>query len=202
MSKNTKVNKRTQSNKAYIDSLQENYSKLNVIRVDLGYKHNSNISLEDANKDLNRLLNNRRSKPSVFEHNVGYSCKKEYTKDKGCHIHAFFMFDGQKVQKSTYKADQIGKYWDENITKGKGSHHNCHRNKYKNNGIGMIEHSDSEKRENLDKAMEYLSKDEQSIETVSGNKKVRAFIRGTIPKKKGNAGRPRKEKQSQRRHTL
>jgi len=194
MSNIAKVDKRTQSNKKYMDALQEQYSKLNIIRVDLGYKKNSEVTLEEANKDLNRLLSNRRGKPSIFEHNVGYSCKKEYTEDKGVHIHAFFMFDGQKVQKSSYKAEQIRKYWNDEITGEKGVSHNCHRNEYKENGIGMLEHNDTQKREYLDNAMAYLSKDEQSIEAVSGKKKERAFIRGTIPKKKGSVGRPRKER--------
>jgi len=39
--------------------------------------------------------------------------------------------------------------------------------------------------------MEYICKNEQSIESISDNKKDRAFTRGTMPKKKGNIGRPR-----------
>lgn len=67
-------NKRLESNKKYVDALQEDYSKLNVVRVDMGYKGESRkeITLEEANRDINHLLNNRRSKPSIFEHNVGY----------------------------------------------------------------------------------------------------------------------------------
>jgi len=42
--------------------------------------------------------------------------------------------------------------------------------------------------------MEYLSKDDQSIEAIAGGKRMRALVRGTIPKKKANVGRPRKEK--------
>ena len=51
--------------------------------------------------------------------------------------------------------------------------------------------TDKEKRENLDKAMMYLCKDEQQIDSLS-NKKERSVARGTIPKSKGNMGRPRK----------
>ena len=193
MSSTTKIDKRVDSNSKYMDSLQEKYSKLNVVRVDLAYNnlYSDNVTLDEASKDINRLLNNRRSKQSIFEHNVGYILKKEYTKDKGVHIHAFFMYDGQKVQKSAYKADQIGKYWDESVTKKKGSHHNCHRNEYKDNGIGMLEHNDSVKRGNLDKAIAYICKEEQSVESITNNKRDRAVTRGTIPKKKGNIGRPR-----------
>jgi hypothetical protein len=56
----------------------------------------------------------------------------------------------------------------------------------------MLEHNDIEKRKNLDNALAYLSKDEQHIDLVS-DKKERSFVRGTMPKSKGNIGRPRKD---------
>ncbi len=192
-SKNSK--KRFESTKKYIDKLQENNSKLNVIRVDLAYKkpHSNDVTLEEANKDLERMFNNKRSN-SIFQDQVGYVCKKEYTKERGMHFHTYFFFDGQKVQKSSFKAEQIGKYWSKHITEEKGSYYNCHRKKYKNDGIGMLEHTDEEKRKNLDGAISYLCKDEQDIEPLKTNKKERAFTRGTLPRSKGNVGRPRKNK--------
>ncbi|MCX6075652.1 MAG: inovirus-type Gp2 protein [Campylobacterales bacterium] len=187
------INKRIESTKKYIDELSNHHSKLNIVRVDLGYKkpHSENVTLEEANSDLARMFNNMRSKPSVFKDKVGYVCKKEYTKDKGLHIHAIFIYDGQKVQKDAFKGDEIGRYW-EQTTKGKGSSHNCNRNEYKRNGIGMLDHRDSDKRKILDEdVISYLCKDEQDIEPIKENEKVRAFTRGTVPKSKGNIGRPR-----------
>ena len=171
-------NKRFDSTKKYIDKLQENNSKLNVVRVDLAYKkpYSDDVTLEEANKDLERMFNNRRSKPTIFENQIGYVCKKEYTKNKGIHFHAYFFYDGQKVQKSAFKADQIGKYWSKHITNEKGSYHNCHRNKYKNNGIGMLEHTDEEKRTNLDSAILYLCKDEQDVSSIKTNKKIEHLL--------------------------
>ena len=141
---NKKARRRQNSNVAYIDALQANYSKLCAVRLDLSYKkpYSEEITLEEATKDLNRLLNNRRSKPSIFEHNIGYIVKKEYTEDKSIHLHAFFMFDGQKVLKDAFKADEIGNYWNENITNGKGTYYNCNKNSYPEHGIGMIDHTD------------------------------------------------------------
>ena len=55
----------------------------------------------------------------------------------------------------------------------------------------MLEHKDEEKRINLDSAISYLCKDEQDIEPIKTNKRDRAFTRGTLPKSKSNAGRPR-----------
>ena len=189
-----KARKRQTSNVKYMNALQTNHSKICVVRVDLGYKKpfSGEITLEEANKNLNRLLNNRRGKPVIFEHNVGYIIKKEYTEDKGVHLHGVFMFDGQKVQKDANKADEIGKYWNEQITKDKGTYYNCNRNQYPEHGIGMLDHNDTEKRKKLDSAIAYLSKDEQHIDSLS-DKKEKSFVRGTLPKNKGNIGRPRKE---------
>jgi hypothetical protein len=137
------------------------------------------------------MFNNMRSKPTIFKDKVGYIIKKEYTEDKGVHIHAVIIYDGQKIQKSEYKAQQIGEYW-EKITGEKGTYHNCHRNDYKNNGIGMLEYKDMDKRKVLDECViSYLCKDEQSIESVKERKKTKSFTRGALPKSKGSMGRPR-----------
>ena len=187
------INKRMESTSKYIDELSKEYSKLNIVRVDLAYKkpHSENITLEDANNDLERMFNNMRSKPSIFKNKVGYVCKREYTKDRGVQFHTVFIYDGQKVQKDVFKGEQIGKYW-EQITEEKGSYHNCNRNEYEQRGVGMLEHNDSDKRKILDEVvLHYLHKDDQDIEPIKENKNTRAFTRGVAPKSKGNIGRPR-----------
>jgi len=197
MENKKKVNKREESTKAYMDAQQENHSKLCIVRVDLGYKKDNkgkvDISLDEANKDFNRMMNNKRGKPSIFKNQVGQICLKEYTPNKGVHFHTLFLFDGNKVQKDAHMGDKIGKYWGE-LTKGKGSYFNCNREEYKDKGIGTLNYNDTEKREILDKkVISYLCKDhnEQDLSSVKSNTKDRAFVRGTIPKSKGKVGRPR-----------
>ena len=193
MSNNT-FNRRKQSTEKYIDALIENNSKLCAIRVDLKYKQefSKDVSLDVINKDLKRMLDNRRNNKTIFGNNIGYIIKKEVSNNGNLHLHALFFEDGNKVQKATYKADQIGKYWSEDITKGKGCYENCNKNKYENNGIGMIDYSDEEKINNLkNHAVSYLYKPDQSIDDIKTNPKDRAIVRGTIPKAKSNAGRPR-----------
>lgn len=193
------VNKRLESTKKYIDALQDKYSKLNVVRVDLSYEkpYSDDITLDDANSHFNRMLNNRRSKPSIFNDQVGLIYKKEYTKDKGMHFHAMFFYNGQKTKDDIKKAIDIGTYWKEDITDRKGSYHNCNlkaKKVYGNkNGVGMIDHTDIKKRENLDISVSYLCKDDekQDIAPVKSNMKDRAFGRGRVPTPKGNSGRPR-----------
>lgn len=186
------VSKREASAKQYLDALQERYSKLCIVRLDLGYKK-VEVSLDEATNDYNHMMNNKRSKPSVFKDQVGQLCLKEYTPDKGVHYHTVFIYDGNKVQKGSYKADQIGEYWRQ-ITKEKGSYHNCHRNTYKHNGLGVLDYKDTEKRKIVDdKVIHYLCKEDekQDISAIKTNKKDRAFTRGTLPKSKDNMGRPR-----------
>lgn len=191
-----KENKRLESTKKYIDALQDNHSKLCFVRDDLGFQKpfSDEITLDDANKYFKKMQNNKRGKPSLFGNLVGSVCLKEHTDDKGVHAHMLLIFDGNKVQKDAHMGDMIGEYW-EKITDGKGIYHNCNRNKYKNKGVGMLDHNDTEKRKLLDEhVLPYLCKDDknQDLDSVKSNKKDRAFTRGTMPKSKGNIGRPRK----------
>lgn len=185
-----------ESTTTYIDDLFDIYSKMQFIRLDLGYtkEHASKSSLEEINQDLTHLLNNRRTKPSVFGGMVGYIAKKEFTEDKGPHIHSLFIFDGQKISKDEFKGDQIGKYWRNEITDGKGIYHNCNREKekYAQCALGMIDHTDEAKRTVLkEKAIAYLCKDEQSVDPIKQSGTERSFTRGIAPRRKSNAGRPR-----------
>lgn len=185
-----------QSTKKYLNELFENTSKIQAIRVDLGYRkeYAREASLDNINKDLSHLLNNRRTKPSVFENMIGYIAKREYTEDKGPHVHGFFFYDGHKVSKDAFKGDQIGNYWKNEITNGKGIFHNCNieKDKYSDCALGMIDHTDDTKRTVLNqKAIGYLCKAEQSIDPIKQSGHERIFTRGIAPKRKSNAGRPR-----------
>ena len=88
----------------YINSLHDQYSKILAIRVDLGYlkEHSEQALLSDIKKDVKKLLDNRRGKPSIFQDQVGYVVKYESAPAKGPHAHALFLYDGQHVQKDAY----------------------------------------------------------------------------------------------------
>lgn len=196
MNGSRKSERMMKSTATYVDQLLENHSKIQVIRIDLGYtkEHASKASLEEINQDMKHMLNNRRTKPSVFENMIGYIVKHEYTEDKGPHIHSLFIYDGQKVFKDAFKGDQIGEYWNNEITDGKGIFHNCNREKekYAECALGMIDHADETKRRVLkEKAIAYLCKDEQSIDPIKQSGNERSFTRGIAPRRKSNAGRPR-----------
>lgn len=199
MTKSNEINskkqkKRVSSANAYIDSLSSKYSKLLVVKDDLYIKKDfsSAVSPKDVSSLFDNLLDNRRGKPSIFKDNIGYMAKLEYTKDRGAHLHTLFFFDGNKVQKDAHKGKEIGDYWNNEITDGKGSYNNCNMNDYKDNyAIGMIEHTNKDKIDLLKNVVvKYLAKDTQNVKDANCTDVV-AFRRGLIPKKKSNAGRPR-----------
>lgn len=196
MSESRNSQRMVESTATYIDDLFDVYSKMQFIRLDLSYKkeHARKASLEEINQDFTHLLNNRRTKPSIFENMVGYIAKREYTEDKGPHIHSVFIYDGQKIRKDAHMGDQIGQYWKNEITDGKGIYHNCNREKdtYTECALGLIEHTDDAKRMVLkEKAIAYLCKEEQSIDPLKQSGSERSFTRGIAPRKKSNVGRPR-----------
>lgn len=180
----------------YISALFEKYSKLLVLRIDLGYRKEcaTEISLEEVQQHLTRFLNNWRSN-SLFKHCVGYIWKLEQGDERGFHIHMVLFFNGNKVCKDAYITGQVGDYWVQRITAGRGTAFNCNWQKarYKDCGIGMIEHTDQEKRKYLLQAMIYLTKKDQYIK-IKTTAKMRVFGRGEMPERRqGGPGRPRRK---------
>ena len=86
---NAKIDK---SVSKYLDQLHDQYSKVLALRVDVGYskEHSQEMSLDEIKRDIKHLLNNRRSNRTLFEHQVGYVLKYEYTPCKGPHVHGLF----------------------------------------------------------------------------------------------------------------
>jgi hypothetical protein len=193
---NRAITKTEKSVRQYIEQLHDQNSKLLVLRVDLGYtkEHGKDMQLADIKGDAKHLLDNRRSNPTLFEHQVGYIMKFENTPAKGPHIHALFLYDGQQVIKDAYLADQVGRYWRDKITDGKGVYHNCNRDKtvYDQCGIGMINHTETDKRTALmEKVIPYMLKPEQSIANIKETGDERSVTKGVITSRKNNVGRPR-----------
>lgn len=189
-----------------VNRLFDNYSKIMVVRVDLGYTSKNmggrdddsdlsrrEINLNKVSDDRRKFFNNIRQ-TSIGSALIGHIWKLEYGEDKGFHYHMIFFFDGAKVHKDSYYADEIGKYWSQ-ITGGIGCYFNCNRAKseYKRLGIGMISHYDHELRDNLIwVVLAYLVKKDQMISCDTG--KHRTFGRSEIPKPKNPSGRPRKDR--------
>lgn len=188
----TKAN--LESGSAYFKWLVGRYSKLMVVRIDLAFKRElvRDITIHEAIKCFDIFLRSSRRKRSIFRHSIGYIAKLEYSRLKGYHYHLILFFNGQFVMAHAYHGEQVGKYWRDDVTAGKGTYYNCnrHANRYKRCGIGVILSSDSVKQDNLLYALGYLAKSEQMVE-VKTKKGQRTFFRGQPRERKSSAGRPR-----------
>lgn len=166
-----------------IQNLFRKYSKLLIIRLDLGYhvEHREHCIPYMARKQFGKLLNNRRGN-RLFENLVGIVWRLETGEKKGFHYHVMLIFDGSLSCHDINISDAIGKYWRDRCTEGKGTYWPCNRYEYKSRGIGLIEHSDQEKYLNLLDALSYLTKVDEffQIRMPKCVKKFRTFGRSVI----------------------
>ena len=150
----------------YADAVVGRYARTIIVRVDLYYRSDAQARLrvEHVFDDLDQLMVKRESN-SIFDHETGYICSVEQGQDRGYHIHAAFVFNGNEVRGDIHKAQLIGELW-ERITRGYGCFNSCNHDKDRYQGrlgIGMIRRDDLRARQHLHEAMRYLVKDEQSL---------------------------------------
>ncbi len=178
-----------------VSRLFEHYSRLMVVRVDLGFKKycpaltgNRNTKASDvvaAKAVFKQFLRNMRSKTDIYEHVVGYAWKAEIGTLRGVHFHVVLFFDGSKVRQDASYGEMVGKRWRDVITEGDGHYYNCNRrkNSYKECGVGMVCHSDTEKRDVLNnRVLPYLTKSTSLLKADFG-KRCRTFGRSELPKR-------------------
>jgi len=189
---------------AYTDHLFDAVrSRLIVVRLDLKYRDDlpQPTSLEQAQADIQHLLENRRGNKRLFNDLEGYIWKLEYGYHGMYHFHVILFFNNDHYLNDSHLGERIGRYWVETVTQGRGSYFNCNRPSYKARfesskrlGIGRIEAGDLEKRNKLKAVVAYLCKSEQQINTV-GKAKFRTMARGEmVVAGEVKLGRPRKLK--------
>lgn len=153
----------------FIEGLWERGCKrLMLVRTDLLIRseYQQSTSIFDIVGYRARLWNNRRSKPSIFRHCLGWIWCIEYTEECGYHLHCLFVFDADHVQQDVYYGDAIGDYWYKVITNGEGCYHNCNRDRddYRYPGIGRVQVDDEARLANLYQyVIPYLAKEDGGI---------------------------------------
>lgn len=195
---------------AYFDDLFLDYSKMLVVRVDLGYQADEadKISFERAHRDIQRFINYRQWH-ACFKHCIGHvvgrergtsSTQENGGNGRGYHFHCFLLFDGQKVKDDVELAKQIIDYWQNRIVNSlrtpederiKTWFCNCNARSYRYNGIGMVQHSDELTRYHMILALIYLTKRSQALgdDVPPG---TRALTKGQYkPRAFETRGRPR-----------
>lgn len=151
-----------------IFSLLHTFKQLMVVRVDFSMREEFQLqtSIFDMQGFRTKFKNNSRCKPSIFRYCLGWVWALEWTPECGYHMHCLFVFNGREVQQDIWYGDQIGDYWVNVITDGKGCYHNCNRNKdsYHRLGIGKVRVNDQEKLMNLlQDVIPYLAKEDPLI---------------------------------------
>lgn len=164
---------------AYVMQLLHRYRRLLVLRVDFSYQaeHSASVSEVQARADLRRLFANRRCNAGLLPDMVGYVCRMEWAFDTKYHFHVMFFLDGDLRRKDAHIAQQIGRYWVDVITKGKGRFYNCNLSKsqYDKCGIGMINLKNGEEVDALlNNALPYLFKKDELLaaKALEGRKTV------------------------------
>jgi hypothetical protein len=154
------------------------------------------ISLDELKEDLKTFFNNARHKPSLFGKDkfIDYFGRIEYSRDVGYHAHICFIYKGSEAQRHIWYSHEIGKYF-EKITEGRGYYFSANakaaEGKYRNVGIGIVEHDDFEKIRHLWTAVSYFVKASQ-IARVKNTGKEQMVLHGKRRKRHGvKLGRPR-----------
>jgi len=184
--------KNEQRFQALVEALQDQYSRLQVVRVDCEYTQESrpDITYELAHSHRERLLRRVRADyPSL----VGYAWKLEWGQETGLHYHFIFFFDGHQVRQDIQIGEAIGRHWVLRITEGQGRYFNCNRGaaeRYRFNALGALNYHDLVKRQGLAHLGRYLTKvDSVAAMTTAG----RTFQTSQIDKAehRPKGGRPR-----------
>jgi hypothetical protein len=177
----------------FVEKLFTQRSRYAVVRVDLAYlkEHAFDVFTADARADMSRLLQKiRRGKKlkkkcrerDLFCNLAGYIWKLEYGTDRLLHFHCFFFFREKNGRQAGYWAQEIGNYWVEVVTQGRGTIENCNFrwSGHPDEGIGEVNRNDSAKRENLQRALAYLFKAEQCLPIRKSDPRWRTFGKGML----------------------
>ena len=160
-----------------------------ILVLTLSYKdqYRSFITLNDIRRDRERFFGN-------FRHNRllqgidAYVWKIEEGENSGgLHLHVLIFYSGEH-RADIYIAQRIGEYWENVITRGKGSYWNSNTQKEMHEryghgiGTGQIDRHDQAKREALRENMRYLAKGIQRASST-GDVNGRMFGMSQPPKR-------------------
>lgn len=150
----------------YFDQLVAKHCKLLLVRVDLYYLFERSPSIWQFNRDVKKLINRIQNRDTIFKDQVGYVYRLEQGgKSKGYHCHLLVMYNGSIHCKDSYFGEEIGKLWQDEITRGCGYFHNGNHRSHKKYyesfdllGIGQIDRKMTKHIENAHTAIQYLAK--------------------------------------------
>ena len=180
---------------SYVNGLFAIYSRLIVIRLDLKYSAEFSpiTDLQQVQADRNHFLANMRHN-RLFNDLAGYIWKLEEGDQGGYHYHFIFFYTNEHILNHSYYAEEVGKYWRDVVTKGRGSYFSSNQASYRKQQLfpatGIINYHDERNRFGLVNFLAYLCKDEQSL--TNKPPKARVIGTGQLPElREVPLGRPR-----------
>jgi len=190
--------KNDQALREYVSKLFNAYSRLLVVRVDLHYRSSYadgklsglRVSAEETFAHRERFI--RLLKGTHYSRRlVGYCWKLEHGLKKGFHYHWLFFFNGAKVREDVTYGRLIGELW-ESVVGDKKIYWNCNAqvNEYEFPGLGMIAHNETEKRDNLIRVINYLTKPDYFLR-LDRRYAGKILGKGRLEIKPERRGRPR-----------
>ena len=180
-----KVN--TKKSEIYMRQMLNHYSRLLIVRVDLGYSKDTIhlVSIETFHKHLKKIRELIGKTESCFEELEGNVIALEQGHDRGYHVHLLLMFDGSKRCKDTHIGQLVGEKW-QSVTDGLGSYFNCNNPQYKQKqealgrlGIGMIHRRNPKEVQNAINASLYLTQPDKENQHLRVKlRKMKTFTHG------------------------
>lgn len=145
----------------HLDTLFDNYAKILMLRVDLGYlQYSEAFSLQDE-KEMAWQMTLLTEQLTIHTDVIGFAWVMENSEKHGIHIHATFYLDGQRHRKIWNTWQMINSLWID-ITEREGYTHRCTpQSHYRVRGEWVIRHDDRRGRNGMNYILSYLSKVDQ-----------------------------------------
>lgn len=163
----------------------QQYSKTEVIRVNLGYikMYHHLVNIRSVYEDVAQFRKAISTRKKPFHDLIIYSLAIEQGADKGYHIHVALFFNGHKRQSGWGIAKDVGEVW-KSITGEKGCFHNGHDPEtlqgYEERGtlgIGRIHRDNETEVSNMLDTVDYLTRPNKEAQhlRVKLGPKMRTF---------------------------
>lgn len=179
------------------EAMFEAKSRWLILSLTLRYKpeFRGEITLETVQEHRDRFFAARRFK-KLMSGIKSYVWTIEQGEQTGLHLHVI-LFYSPDSNHDEFIARQIGEYWVDTVTGGKGDYWNSNEGRLKRDyekrghgvGVGQINWDDDSKRAALRKNLLYLAKAQQYV-MIRGAERIRTFDMGQVPQKV-KSGRPR-----------
>jgi hypothetical protein len=106
----------------YIGFLYRQHRTLEVLRFEFLYlpEYVRKMSASDVKADVERFLNKRRGKSTLFGSCIGYFWAMQQGLEKGWFLHCFLFYPASHHYDPISMGESIGQYWTQSITQGRG----------------------------------------------------------------------------------